>query len=91
VVGEQRSKTLVHLLNLNVQKISSFEDKVTSVKDLKVTVRVPFRTVRSVRLLTADEGASEGDIRFERVQTSAGVSVVVTVPRLEIASILVVQ
>ncbi len=91
VVGEQPGKTIVHLLNLNVQKISSFEDKVTPVKDLKVTVRVPFRKVRSVRLLTADEGASEGEVKFERVESNGLITVVVTMPRLEIASILVMR
>ncbi|MSU57051.1 MAG: hypothetical protein EXS35_02540, partial [Pedosphaera sp.] len=52
VVRDQRARTLVHLLNLDVQKLSSFADHVTPAADVRLTCRVPTTRVRSVRALT---------------------------------------
>ena len=55
VVRDQGRRTIVHLLNLNIQRLSSFEDKVTPASDIGIQVRVPLKRVHKVRLLTADE------------------------------------
>jgi hypothetical protein len=55
VVRDQGRRTIVHLLNLNIQRLSSFEDKVTPASDIGIQVRVPLKRVHKVRLLTSDE------------------------------------
>jgi hypothetical protein len=64
VVRDQGRRTMVHLLNLNVQRLSSFEDKVTPATDIGVEVRVPLKQVRQVRRLTADEPQPTGSVHF---------------------------
>jgi hypothetical protein len=59
VVHDQPGKQIVHLLNLNVQRLSSFEDKVNPATDVRVQVRVPF-AARSVNALSADAEATQG-------------------------------
>ncbi|MGI8967244.1 MAG: hypothetical protein ACR2H1_14315, partial [Limisphaerales bacterium] len=49
VVREQSKRTMVHLLNLNIHRLSSFQDKVQPAENVRVTCRVPFKSVRSVR------------------------------------------
>src|SRR5262249_41922363 len=40
-VYDQSKRTIIHLLNLNIQRLSSFEDKVTPAQGMYVSVRVP--------------------------------------------------
>jgi hypothetical protein len=88
---DQKRRTIVHLLNLNVQRLSSFQDKVEPVSDLRLSVRVPFKAVRSVRALTADPNASSGDLAFTTHVQHDDSSVEVSIPRLDIATILVIE
>jgi hypothetical protein len=91
VVRDQAKRTLVHLLNLNVARLSSFEDRVTPAREVHLVVRVPFREVRSVRALTADGDGTSGPLRF--AVTSAGkASLVETwVPCVQLGTILVLE
>jgi len=91
VVRDQRARILVHLLNLNLERLSSFADRVTPASDVRLTCRVPATRVRSVRALTADAGATTGPLPFS-VQRDGKESVVeITIPRLEIATILLIE
>jgi hypothetical protein len=74
-----------------VQRLSSFEDKVTPALDIRVSLRVPFKKVRSVRALTADPEGAAGPLKFSLTSERAGSLIETTLPRLEIAAILVVE
>ncbi len=90
-VRDQSRRTIVHVLNLNVQRLSSFADKVAAAEDVRVTVRVPFKKVRSVRALTADAGATTGLLSFTAKRAGNESVVELTLPRLEIATLLVIE
>ena len=91
VIRDQRGRTLVHLLNLNVQRLSSFEDKVTPASDIGLQVRVPFKRVRKVRLLTADEPQPPETIPFT-TRTDQGDTVVdFKLSRLAVSAIAVIE
>jgi hypothetical protein len=91
VVRDQPGTTLVHLLNLNVMRKSSFEDKIQPALDIKVSCRVPFRSVKSVQILSADRGTTTGTTQFETRISADGALVELTIPRLEVAAILKVE
>jgi hypothetical protein len=90
-VYDQPHRTIVHLLNLNVQRLSSFEDRVTPAADLRLAVRVPLRKVRSVRALTADAAGTSGALPFSGTAQGGETLVQIPLPRLEIATILVIE
>jgi hypothetical protein len=90
-VHDQSRRTIVHVLNLNVQRLSSFADKVNPAEDIRLTVRVAFKKVSSVRALTADTGGTAGLVSFTAQRTDDGSIVELTLPRLEIATLLVME
>ncbi len=91
VVQDQSNRTIVHLLNLNIQKLSSFTDKITPARNIRLSVHVPFKRVHSVKALTADEEGSRGQLDFEATRTAAGSAVSVIVPRTEISSLILIK
>jgi len=91
IVRDQPGRTMVHLLNLNIQRLSSFEDKVTPATDVNLTCRVPFKRVRSVRALTADAAATVGLLNSTTRRDGRDTLVEITIPRLEIATIVVIE
>lgn len=91
VVRSQRARTIVHLLNFNLQKTSSFEDRVTPVSDVRITCRVPAARVRSVLALTPDTNASTGALPFSLRRDGKESVLEIIVPRLEIATILLIE
>src|SRR5262249_12818864 len=90
VVRDQGRRTIVHLLNLNIQKLSSFEDKVTPAENVEVEVRVPLRRAHSVKHLSADEDGTDR-IKFTTRTDGGQLFVRTTVPNLKIAALLVVE
>lgn len=91
VVRDQPDRTIVHVLNLNVRRISSFEDKVTPASGIAVKVHVPMKRVRSVDALTADESATQGKIKFAAAEAQTGSEVSFQLPDVEISTIIVIQ
>jgi len=91
VVRDQPRRTVVHLLNLNVQRLSSFEDRVTPVSDLPVAVLASLKRVHAVHALTADAAATSGALQFYARSAGRQTLVEITIPRLEIATILVIE
>ena len=79
------------LLNLDVQRLSSFEDKVMPASDVRVVCRVPFSNVRSVRAVTADDDATRGQLQFAALAGGKQTAVEVTIPHLKIATMLVIE
>jgi len=74
-----------------VQAVSAFEDKVAPASNVRVVCRVPFKHIGSVRVLTADEGATRGELQFVARPTDGGTEVDATIPRLEIAALVVIE
>jgi hypothetical protein len=79
------------LYNLNVARLSSFEDQVTPATDVSVAVRVPFAGPRTASLQTADEGASSGPLKFKSRKAGGETVVEVNVPRLDVSAILIIE
>src|SRR5262249_1186254 len=90
-VLDQPNRTVVHLLNLTTQRLSSFEDKIPPAEDVRLSIRVPFRKVRAVRALTADEQASSGTLNFKTTSSGDYTLVETALPRVEISTILVLD
>ena len=91
VVRDQPQRTLVHLLNLNVSRRSSFDDEVHPAENVRLTVRVPFHAACSVRTVTADAQGTSGDLPAEFHGDSQGGLVEFVVPRLDVAAIVVIE
>jgi hypothetical protein len=91
LVREQGGRTIVHLLNLNIRRLSSFEDRVTPATDLKLRIRCgPARPI-SVQALTADPDATAGRLPFTTAREDGATVLEVTVPRIEISTLLVIE
>ena len=79
------------MFNLDIQRLSSFEDKVTPVRNLHIAVRVPLKRVRSVRALTADAGGAGRVLEFSATATEGQTLVETSLPQLDVGAILVVE
>ena len=91
VVRDQGRKTIVHLLNLNIQRLSSFEDKVAPALDIGLEVRVNLKKVHQVRLLTADEAQSPGAVPFTSRAEKGDTVVEFKINRLMVSAIAVIE
>jgi hypothetical protein len=91
VVRDQPKRTIVHLLNLNVQRVSSYEDKVTPATGISIQVRVPNKHVRSVQALTVDTYATRGKVEFTSQKDPNGSLISFDVPNLGISTIVVIE
>jgi hypothetical protein len=90
-VHDQQARTIVHLLNLNVRRLSSFEDEVTPASEVRVEVRVPFDRVRTVTSYSADAGTATGGLSFRAHQEENGVKIEFMLKRLEVAAIIEIR
>lgn len=94
VVHDQDGFVIVHIYNLNVQRLSSFEDKVTPARDVKLSVSAPF-DVRAVNLQTADNNNNNnntaGTLKFTLTDKGAGQVVSVSIPRLDVSAIITIE
>jgi hypothetical protein len=91
LVHDQKRRTIVHLLNLNIERLSSFQDRLQPAENLGVSVRLPVKSVRRVRALTADIGATSGELPFENRSEPTASVVEIRLPRLVVATLLVVE
>lgn len=90
VVRDQSGRTIVHLYNLGVQRISSFEDNVTPAENIKLRISVPFKP-RHVELQTADENKTPGPLAFTTIGDDAREVVSITIPQLDISAIISIE
>jgi hypothetical protein len=91
VVHDQPSRTIVHLYNLDIQRLSSYEDKVVPADNVRLVFSLNHR-VRSANMYTADEKAKATPIKLEPLINSGDDTMVsIVVPRLEISAIVVVD
>jgi hypothetical protein len=72
-----------------VERLSSFEDRVHPATDVALRLRVPFSDVRSATALTADANATAGKIPFTIERAAGETWIAVTLPKLELSTILV--
>jgi hypothetical protein len=91
VVRDQSKRTIIHLLNLNIQRRSSFEDHVEPATNIVLSCRVPFESVSSVRGLTADEHSTAGLLTFRTKPADKETLVQAKVPRLEVSLMVVIE
>jgi hypothetical protein len=89
VVHDQQERTIVQLYNLNVQRLSSFEDKLTPAANMRLTVSVPSNHIQTVSILDDQNtpymiGATEKPRGEETLVT-------VSLPRLAIHAFVVVD
>jgi hypothetical protein len=71
-----------------VQRLSSFEDKVTPASDIKLSVRVPFAKARTVNVQTADANGTSGKLKFDTKPDGSETVVEFVVPRLDVSAII---
>ena len=90
VIYDKPRQVVVHLFNLNVQRRSSFEDRVQPATNVVLTCRVPLQQVSSVKAQSADESSASGLLKFRTRMTDAGMFVQAKVPRVDISTILVI-
>lgn len=91
IVADLPGMTAVWLYNLNVQRLSSYEDKVIPAEDLAIRVRVPFTRVDSVILSSADKDAPSGKVDFTTEAEDESTTVQFGLDRLRLASLIVIR
>jgi len=92
VVRDQPAKTIVHVLNLDIRRISSFEDKVNPAQKVRLTIRVPREKVKSVRAVATADEALPPAIPFQIQSDTPGESIVqIDLPAIRIATMLVIE
>jgi hypothetical protein len=92
VLREQGGKTILHLLNLNVQRLSSFEDRVTPATDINLRLRRrPAAKPTSVTALTADLAATSGRLQFTATEEGDGPVVAIAIPRVDVSTLLLIE
>ena len=91
VLRDQPGRTVAHLLNLNVQRLSSFQDRVEAATNLVLTLRVPFKKVRLVQALTADADSTSGPLTFTTQSEGKETVVQVSVQRLEVSLMVIIE
>jgi hypothetical protein len=93
VVHDQPQRTIIHIYNLNVRRISSFEDKVTPATKLVLLFYAPFK-VGKLTMHTAD-GKEPVPLKFERDPNQEAINKYVLytadVPRLDISALIVAE
>jgi hypothetical protein len=88
---DKKNRTILHLLNLNVLKLSSFQDRITPASGLEISANVPARKVRHVRAFTADGSGSSGDVEFSQQRIGKGSTVIFKIPQLAIHTIVLIE
>jgi hypothetical protein len=91
VAYDQQDRTIVHLYSLNIQRSSSFEDRVTPVTDLTLGVTVPWDAAATVVARTADRLGSSGPLKFKENKQGSNGRLDIAIPRLEISALIVIQ
>jgi len=89
-VFDEPQRTVVHLLNLNVQRLSSFDDKVIPATGVMITIKVPFGKVHTVRALTADANATSGPLTFSQEQKNE-TWIEVQIPRVDLSTLIAIE
>jgi hypothetical protein len=91
VVHDQPNRTILHVYNLNVLRLSSFEDKVTPAMNVRLTLSLPYKP-NSANLDTADDNNSAPKLKLEHLTNKGRDSkVALVVPRLDVSAIITIE
>ncbi len=91
IVRDQGKKTIVHILNLNVERLSSFTDRVKPATDVHFSLHCAGEAPRSVTALSADPDATRGAIQFTTRTGKEGSEIELMIPRVTLSTILVIE
>lgn len=91
VVQDAKKGTVLHFYNLNIEKVSPFQDRLVPAEFVRVECRIPRHSVRSVTAFSADARASTGSLKFETVRERGGCSVQFQLPTIEISTLVLVE
>ena len=91
IVRRQGGATIVHLLNLDVRRVSSFADQVTPATQVRIKVRCGKVQPTKIRLRTPDDHATRGAIPLGVTADGGEFVADVTIPRLDISTIVVIE
>lgn len=91
IVHDQPSRTIVHLYNLNIRRLSSFDDNVTPAENVTLHVNVPFPDARNIRIESADLETSKQFANVSMTKEPTSTIATFTVPRLQISALVIVE
>jgi hypothetical protein len=91
VAYDHHDRTVVHLYNLNVERLSSFDDQVTPATDLTLGVTVALDAPPTVIARTADKLGTSGPLKFKETKQGANSRLEIAIPRLVISALIVIQ
>ena len=88
VVRDAEDKTLVFLYNLNMERLSSFEDKVTPVPASSMKILLPRSGITSVTLSSPDASVSTSALEYQAAPADNTVWVECKLPEFETALLI---
>lgn len=91
VVRDGKHNTILHVYNLNIEKVSSFQDHLVPAEFVRLQCRIPRPAVRSVTAWSADPSATTGALRFEVVRNDDGCMLQFELPRIEVSTLIMVE
>ncbi len=91
VVADAPGKTAVWLYNLNVQRLSSFEDRVIPAEALKLTVRVPFHELTSAVLSACGPEKASQPLEFSTNAKDGALFVHLEIPKLPVGALVLLS
>lgn len=91
VARDGDGRSLVVLYNLNVERLSSFEDKVTPAEKVVVDVFVPYKAVKAVTLSAPEDLPASGSMAFTATEAEAGTRVRCEAPTFDIGVMLTIE
>jgi hypothetical protein len=91
VVHDQPNRAIIHLYNLNVERVSSFEDKTHPATNIEVVARLPFQSIRRAKIYSADGSAPTMRPNYTTDGGGSGGQFKTVIPHLEASAILVIE
>jgi len=88
VVRDTKDKTIVFLYNLNMERLSSFEDKVTPVPASSMKILLPRSGITSVTLSSPDASVSTSALEYQAAPADNTVWVECKLPEFETALLI---
>lgn len=84
-------KQVIHLLNMDIRRINSFEDEVHAASNIKLRVASSVGDVRSVRLLSADKTSGDAQFQWRAYRTAYGSDIDMVIPQLQVSALIVIE
>lgn len=91
VVRDGNNASLVFLYNLNVERLSSFEDKVVPVNDATVEAFVPFKAIKNVRASSFEFPGTPAPVSYDAEETGTGTRIRYEVAPFEIGMLWIIE